>query len=200
MSNFESTEIRKLQQGKVFLAGHRGMVGSAIGKLLESEDCENVVTRSRDELDLTDQKAVSEFMRDEKPEYVFLAAAKVGGIHANNTFPADFITDNLQIATNVVQSVIRRQCTAPVISWEFLHLPEARAPADGRRGTDDGPTGTDKRTLCHCQNCRYKNLRVVQPSAWHRLSQHHADEPLWTGRQFSPRKFTRTARADPAIS
>ncbi|MBU1658157.1 GDP-L-fucose synthase [bacterium] len=87
---------------KIYIAGHRGLVGSAIVKNLESKGYTNLVHRTHKELDLTNQKAVAEFFKQEKPEYVILAAAKVGGIVANNTYRADFIYENLQIQNNVI--------------------------------------------------------------------------------------------------
>lgn len=87
---------------RIYVAGHRGMVGSAIVRRLQAEGFDNLVLRTRQELDLTDQHAVEEFFAAECPEYVFLAAAKVGGIHANNTYPAEFLRDNLAIQTNVI--------------------------------------------------------------------------------------------------
>ena len=90
------------QDSKIFVAGHRGMVGSAIVRRLQDEGFSNLILRSSDELDLTDQKAVEEFFEITKPEYVFLAAAKVGGIVANNTYRAEFLYNNLMIETNVI--------------------------------------------------------------------------------------------------
>ncbi|MBC8065085.1 MAG: GDP-L-fucose synthase [Chlorobia bacterium] len=87
---------------KTFLAGHRGLVGSAIHKRLLAGGYENVIVRTRSELDLQDQKAVYDFYSEEKPDAVILAAAKVGGIHANRTYPADFIGENLVIQNNVI--------------------------------------------------------------------------------------------------
>jgi GDP-L-fucose synthase len=87
---------------KIYIAGHRGMVGSGIVRKLESEGYENIITRTSSELDLRDQAAVAEFFAQEKPEYVFLAAAKVGGINANNIYRAEFIHDNLAIELNVI--------------------------------------------------------------------------------------------------
>ncbi len=89
---------------KIYLAGHRGLVGSALHRTLESEGFTNIVTRTHTELDLTRQQAVEDFFTQEKPDYVFLAAARVGGIHANNTYRADFIYQNLAIQTNVIHS------------------------------------------------------------------------------------------------
>lgn len=90
------------KQAKIYVAGHRGMVGSAIYRKLKELGYTNIVTRTSKELDLRDQQAVKEFFESEKPEYVFLAAAKVGGIMANNTYRADFIYENLAIQNNVI--------------------------------------------------------------------------------------------------
>jgi GDP-L-fucose synthase len=87
---------------KIYIAGHRGMVGSAIVRELQKRGYRNLITRTHAELDLTDQQATRAFFAAERPEYVFLAAAKVGGIHANNIYPADFIAQNLAIQNNVI--------------------------------------------------------------------------------------------------
>ena len=89
---------------KIFVAGHNGLVGSAIVRNLESNGHTNIITRTRDELDLTNSHAVRMFFMDEKPEYVFLAAAKVGGIGGNSDYPADFIYQNLMIQANIIHS------------------------------------------------------------------------------------------------
>ena len=94
-------------QTKIYVAGHRGMVGSAIIRALQQAGQTNIVTRTHAELDLTDQVAVRSFFATEKPDQVFLAAAKVGGIHANNTYPADFIYQNLMIEANVIEAAFR---------------------------------------------------------------------------------------------
>jgi len=87
---------------KIYVAGHRGMVGSSIVRNLQAKGFSNIVTRTHAELDLTNQAAVQAFFKVEKPDQVYLAAAKVGGIHANNTFPAEFIYQNLMMETNVI--------------------------------------------------------------------------------------------------
>jgi GDP-L-fucose synthase len=96
------------KNSKIYIAGHRGMVGSAIYRRLKKEGFENFVFRTSDELDLRDQKAVADFFEKEKPEYVFLAAAKVGGILANNTYRAEFLYDNLMIQSNVIENSYRQ--------------------------------------------------------------------------------------------
>jgi len=92
------------KKDKIYIAGHRGMVGSAIHRRLKKEGYENFVFRTSDELDLRDQLAVAHFFAKEKPVYVFLAAAKVGGILANNTYRAEFLYDNLMIQSNVIEN------------------------------------------------------------------------------------------------
>lgn len=92
------------KNSKIYIAGHRGLVGSAIMRNLEKKGYANIVYRTSSELDLTNQQAVEEFFQEEKPEYVVLAAAKVGGIMANSTYPAEFIYDNLMISTNIIHS------------------------------------------------------------------------------------------------
>lgn len=92
------------KQAKIYIAGHRGMVGSAIMRKLKSEGFENILTRNSSEFDLRSQQEVNDFFEHEKPEYVFLAAAKVGGIQANNVYRAEFIYDNLMIEANVIHA------------------------------------------------------------------------------------------------
>jgi GDP-L-fucose synthase len=89
---------------KTYIAGHRGLVGSALARRLQALGATNLVTRTRAELDLTDEHAVQRFFGEEQPEYVFLAAAKVGGIKANDTYPAEFLRENLAIQTNVIHA------------------------------------------------------------------------------------------------
>lgn len=95
-------ELYMNKDAKIYIAGHRGLAGSAIHRLLEQRGYNNIITRNHGDLDLLDQQAVAYFFAQEKPEYVFLAAAKVGGILANNTYPAQFIYENLQIQNNII--------------------------------------------------------------------------------------------------
>jgi GDP-L-fucose synthase len=92
------------KHSKIYVAGSRGMVGSAIVRKLKQDGYQNIVTRRSSDLDLRKQQAVSDFFEEEKPDYVFLAAAKVGGIHANNVYRADFLYDNLMIESNIIHS------------------------------------------------------------------------------------------------
>mgnify|MGYP001246782471 FL=1 len=94
---------------KIYIAGHRGLVGSAVLRNLESKGFNNLLTKSHKDLDLTNQTKVKNFFYEEKPDYVILAAAKVGGIHANNTYPADFIYQNTMIETNIIHSAFENK-------------------------------------------------------------------------------------------
>ncbi len=121
---------------RIYIAGHAGLVGSALYRKLEAEGCTNLITRTHAELDLERQADVEDFFKKEKPEYVFLAAAKVGGIWANNTYPAEFIYNNLVIQTNVIHSawkvganrllflgsscIYPRECPQPMKEEHFL--------------------------------------------------------------------------------
>lgn len=98
------------KDSKIYVAGHRGMVGSAIVRELERQGYGNIITRTHAGLDLTDQRAVNRFFEEEKPEYVFLAAAKVGGIEANSTAPADFMYENMMLEMNVIHAAWRNGC------------------------------------------------------------------------------------------
>ena len=95
------------KESKIYIAGHRGLVGSAIQRILSRHGYSNLIVKTRVELDLLNAEAVEEFFSKENPEYVFLAAARVGGIHANNTYPVDFLYENLQIQNHVLQNAWR---------------------------------------------------------------------------------------------
>jgi len=100
-----SNQVEKLQkEDKIYVAGHRGLVGSAIVRQLGAKGFSNLLMRTHNELDLTNQMEVQTFFKQEKPDYVILAAAKVGGIHANNTYPADFIYQNMMIEANIINA------------------------------------------------------------------------------------------------
>jgi GDP-L-fucose synthase len=97
------------KDSRIYVAGHRGMVGSSVVRALKNAGYNNLVIRTSEELDLRNQDAVNQFFSEEKPDYVFLAAAKVGGIHANNTYPADFLYDNLMIEANIIHASYKQQ-------------------------------------------------------------------------------------------
>ena len=98
------------KNARIYVAGHRGMVGSAIVRQLEKQGYTHIITRTSSEVDLRNQQAVQSFFAETKPEYVFLAAAKVGGIHANNVYRAEFLYDNLMIEANIIDAAYRTHC------------------------------------------------------------------------------------------
>ena len=108
------------RSSRIFVAGHLGLVGSAIHGKLASAGYSNLILRTRPELDLASQSAVNQFFAAERPEYVFLAAAKVGGIFANSTYPADFIRENLLVQTNVIDAAYR--------NLSLIHISEPTRP------------------------------------------------------------------------
>ena len=110
---------------KIYIAGHRGLVGGAITRLLTKLGYTNLLTRTSKELDLRDQQAVRAFFEQEKPQFVFLAAAKVGGIHANNTYPAEFIHDNMQVQDNVIHESYRNGVTKLLFLGSSCIYPKA---------------------------------------------------------------------------
>src|SRR5450759_3341233 len=101
-TNNEPRTVAIDKTSKIYIAGHRGMVGSAIVRRLQQGGYTHLITRTRQELDLLEQRAVFDFLDAEKPEYIFMAAARVGGIHANNTYRADFIYENLTVQANMI--------------------------------------------------------------------------------------------------
>ena len=121
---------------RIYVAGHRGLVGSAIARALDAAGYDGVITRTRAEVDLRDRAAVERFFAAERPEYVFIAAAKVGGIHANASQPAAFIHDNLAIQTNLIDAAWRHgatkllflgsSCIYPKLS--LIHISEPTRP------------------------------------------------------------------------
>src|SRR5437868_10829142 len=118
---------------RIFVAGHRGMVGRAIMRCLDAQGQTHIITRSRSELDLTDQAQVRAFFAEERPQEVYVAAAKVGGIHANNSFPAEFIYSNLMVEANLVHESWHTRGPPPVPLLQ-MHIPApVAAPEVGGR-------------------------------------------------------------------
>ena len=111
---------------RAFVAGHLGMVGSAIVRQLEQDPSTDVITRDRDELDLSNQRQVQQFFAETQIDQVYLAAAKVGGIHANNTFPAEFIYQNLMIEANIIHAAHQNNVQRLLFFGVVLHIPQAR--------------------------------------------------------------------------
>ena len=163
------------KQEKIYVAGHRGMVGSAIVKQLTDAGFKNIIMRTHAELDLIDQAAVRAFMLEEKPQKVILAAAKVGGIHANNTYPAEFIYNNLMIEANIIHSAylagvqkllfLGSSCIYPKLAVQ--PMPEAALLSGVLEATNE-PYAVAKIAgikLCESYNRQYKtDYRSVMPT------------------------------------
>jgi GDP-L-fucose synthase len=115
----------------IFVAGHRGMVGSSIVRALERAGCANLILRTRQQLDLRDQQAVRAFYAEHRPHFVFIAAARVGGIMANNTYPVEFLADNLRIQNNLIEAAY--EFNTEKLPRQLMHLPKARTPTTPRR-------------------------------------------------------------------
>jgi GDP-L-fucose synthase len=163
------------QNNRFFVAGHQGMVGSAICRQLQVQGYRNLITRSHSELDLLDQQAVCDFMQSEKPDYVVLAAAKVGGIFANNEYPADFIYENLMIEANVIHQAYRAGCTRLLFLGSSCIYPKlAKQPMaessllTGTLETTNEPYAVAKIVgikLCESYNRQYgTDFRSVMPT------------------------------------
>lgn len=133
-----ATEVFSLKGRRVFVAGHRGMVGAGIVRRLASEDCE-ILTAGRDELDLRDQAGVRVWLADRKPDAVILAAAKVGGILANDTYPADFLYENLVIETNVIEGAFRSDVEKLLFLGSSCIYPKMAAQPIGESSLLTGP-------------------------------------------------------------
>lgn len=124
-----------MSKQRIFIAGHRGMVGSAITRQLEQRGDVELVLRTRDELNLLDSRAVHDFFASERIDQVYLAAAKVGGIVANNTYPADFIYQNMMIESNIIHAAHQNDVNETAVSRIVLHLPETGKTADGQKAS-----------------------------------------------------------------
>jgi GDP-L-fucose synthase len=169
-----------IEQPKIYVAGHRGMIGSAIVRKLKSLGYNNILMRSHDELDLTNQTKVQSFFETEKPDQVYLCAAKVGGIHANNTFPAEFIYENLMIESNVIHNAwkvgvkkllfLGSSCIYPKLPDQII---KENAMLSGQVEATNEPYAVAKIAgikLCESYNRQYRNshatdYRTVIPSS-----------------------------------
>lgn len=147
------------KDSKIYVAGHRGLVGSAIWNNLQAKGYTNLVGRAHAELDLLDGVAVKEFFDREQPEYVVLAAAHVGGIVANNTYRADFIYQNLQIQQNVIGESFRHGVKKLLFLGSTCIYPR-EAPQPMLRGLPvDRPAGVHERALRDSEDCRVEDVR-----------------------------------------
>ncbi|BDZ89461.1 hypothetical protein VEE68_39080 [Escherichia coli] len=168
-----------MSKQRVFIAGHRGMVGSAIRRQLEQRGDVELVLRTRDELNLLDSRAVHDFFASESIDQVYLAAAKVGGIVANNTYPADFIYQNMMIESNIIHAAHQNDVNKLLFLGSSCIYPKLAKQPMAESELLQGTSGADQRALCHCQNCRDQTVRILQPPVRTRLPLSHADQPVW---------------------
>ena len=169
---------------KIYVAGHRGMVGSAIVRELQSQGYTNFVLRNHDQLDLTNQAAVKAFFDQEKPAQVYLAAAKVGGIHANNSFPADFIYSNLMIQSNVIHQAFMGGVKKLLLLGSSCIYPKL---APQPISEESLLTGTLEPTNEPYAIAKIAGIKMCESYnrlfSWFRLSINHANKSIWPGRQ-----------------
>ena len=140
---------------RIYVAGHRGMAGSAICRALKRAGYHQILTATRQEVDLLDELAVKRWFAHHKPSVVVLAAAKVGGIHANNTYPADFLLENLKIQTHVIENSLAIRCAASPVSGQQLRLSEIRRATDPRRSSAQGSPRIHQRVPRNRQDQRH---------------------------------------------
>ena len=166
------------KNAKIYVAGHRGLVGSAIWKNLQDKGYTNLIGKTHKELDLLDAVSVRKFFDEEQPEYVFLAAAFVGGIMANSIYRADFIYKNLQIQQNVIGESFRHNVKKLLFLGSTCIYPrDAEQPMKEEVLLT---AGIYQRTIRHRQDCRTENVREFQPAIWHELHRRNAYQPLWS--------------------
>ena len=161
------------KESKIYVAGHRGMVGSAIIRELERQGYTNIITRTHAELDLCRQDAVERFFAEEKPEYVFLAAAKVGGIIANQTALADFMYENMMLEMNVIHEAWKNGCKKLLFlgsSCIYPRLAPQPMPESCLLTSE-----LEKTNVCFGEDFGIEVLRVSEQAVWHGLHQCDAD-------------------------
>ena len=154
------------QDAPIFVAGHRGLAGSAIVRKLRSLGYQNLLLRTHAELDLEDSGAVAVFSTTSVPEFVFLAAAKVGGILANRDFPAEFIARNLRIQIQCDRKRPPRPGQPIALSRLQLHLSQAGSATHLGRSTARRAAGVHQPLLCRGQDCRHRDVLGLQPPVW----------------------------------
>jgi nucleoside-diphosphate-sugar epimerase len=171
------------KDSRIYVAGHKGLVGSAIVRALQAKGHTNLLVASRAEVDLREQEQVRKFFRETKPEYVFLAAAKVGGILANDTYPVEFLYDNLMLEANVIHAAAQQKVKKLLFLGHVVHLPEARGATDQRRVPADGAAGADQRVVRDREDRGHQAVPGVPEAVRPRLHLRDADESVRTWRQ-----------------
>ena len=171
------------EQRRIYVAGHRGLVGSALVRALRAAGHEHLILRTREELDLRDQAAVERFFADERPEIVLLAAAKVGGILANDTYPADFIRDNLLIQQNVIYAAHRHGAARLLFLGSSCIYPRDAPQPLREEHLLSGPLEPTNESYAIAKIAGIKLCQAYRRQYGLECDLGDADEPLRTGRQ-----------------
>ena len=184
------------KNSRIFVAGHRGLVGSAICRELERQGYTNLVLRTHAELDLTDRAAVLDFFKHEQPEFVFLAAAKVGGILANDTYPADFIRENLEIQTSVIDASYRSGVKRLLFLGSSCIYPKLAPQPIKEEYLLTGPLEPTNRAYALAKIAGIEMCWSYNRQYGTQIPGCNADQPLRAGRQFRSAGIARAARPD----
>ena len=187
------------QDARIFVAGHGGLVGSAIVRRLGRGGHGKVLTATRDQLDLRDQAAVNYWFRANRPDYVFLVAGTVGGILANSTRPAEFIYDNMLIHATVVHAAHLYGVKKLLYLGSSCIYPRDCRAADDRGAAADRRARADQRGLRDREDRRHQAVRGVPHAVRRRLHLGDADQPLRPERQLRPHQLARAAGADAQV-
>ncbi len=184
---------------RIFVAGHRGLVGAAIERRLRAQGHSNLLLRTRAELDLRDAAAVDAFFARERPDYVILAAAKVGGIHANDSQPADFIRDNLQMQTAVIDSAYRHGTRKLLFLGSSCVYPKHAPQPMPESCLLTGPLEPTNEWYAIAKIAGIKMCQAYRRQYGFPSIVRHADEPLRPRRQLQPEHLARAAGADTQV-
>ena len=174
-----SQELYSLKGKRVWIAGHRGMVGAALIRRLEREGCQ-VLTATRQDADLTRQSEVEQWMEHAKPQAIFLPAAKVGGILANDTYPADFIYDNLMIEANVIHSAHKTDVEKLLFLGSSCIYPKMAPQPITEESLLTGPLEPTNESYAVAKIAGIKNVPGLSSTAWQRFHFSYANQPLWS--------------------
>ena len=169
------------QSDKIYVAGHSGLVGSALVRLLQAHGFINLITRSRAEVDLRDERAVRDFFAEEGPEVVVLAAAKVGGIKANMDAPVEFLIENLQIQNNVIRAAQEAGTRKLLFLGSSCIYPKFAPQPIPESALLSGPLEPTNEAVRDCQDCRCKIVSGFRARVWSKFHLGHANQSLRSG-------------------
>ena len=184
------------RNARIFVTGHRGMVGSAIVRRLDAGGYTGIVTRTHAELDLLDQASVHAFLAECKPDYIFIAAARVGGIQANNTYRADFLYQNLMIEANLIQGAHQAGVQQLMFLGSSCIYPRDCPQPIREEYLLTGPLEQTNEPYAIAKIAGVKLCESYKPPARSPVHQRHANQPVWPQRQLRPGQQPRAPGAD----